>query len=906
MSPAPTFGLRREQLPNGVTLLVQRRRAVPAAALVTHVRAGFLDEPEELVGISHVLEHMLFKGTPTLGPGELARRTKALGGSLNAYTSYDRTVYQAAVPARQAPELVALQADQVRNPLLDADELRRELGVIIQEARRKLDTPDAVAGETLHELLYATHRLRRWRIGSESMLERFTRDDVAGYHASRYVPARMIVALVGDLDETAALETLRATWSDWARPEQPVPAGPAETSAAGVAARRLSGDVVLAQLVLGWRAPGVLDADIPALDIATAILGAGHGSRFSRLLRERGLVNAIGASNYGVVDAGVFSIGAELDPGRLRQVVQTIGRAVRDLAENEPEAGEFERASTLLRARIGRRLERYESRALSLADAEALGDVTLLDREMSDLLAVTPRQVRDVVHHWLAADAVSAVAYLPANADAPFDVTLLREAMAHAPAASAGRDVRSGGLSFTGAQSSDRAREATSASGTSRPADARAVYHLELDGLDVLTARFGETGQTTLGVYRSRNRFETPDSAGIAALAIRSMMRGTERHDAAALAFAMESLGGAISPTLGADLLGFGVTVLSENVAMAATLLAEVLYQPRLAPETVVVERGLLLEDARAVADDMVRFPLQLALGVAFNDIGYGSPTLGTAQSVQRFDAINVRQWHREMLGAGRTTIVAVGDADPERLADEVARAFAVSTGTGRDIPKADVASPARSEDRAPAKRRLPKRMSRPVPIEKMSPGVRTEHRDRKQSALAMLFPGPSRTDPERYAAETWGAIAAGLGGRMFESLRSARSLAYTVMANSWQRRSAGALLTYIATDPARLDEARGAMLEELALFHREPPGLDEMSRATAMLAGHAEMSRQTAAALAGEIADAWLLGAGLSELDDPARPYTQVTAAAVHAVAARSLDPALRAEGVVAAAGIE
>ena len=126
MSATPTDGLWREQLPNGVTLLVQRRRTAPAAALVSHVRAGFLDEPDELVGISHVLEHMLFKGTPSLGPGELAQRTKALGGSLNAYTAYDRTVYYASVPVRHAAGLVALQADQVRNASLDADELGRE------------------------------------------------------------------------------------------------------------------------------------------------------------------------------------------------------------------------------------------------------------------------------------------------------------------------------------------------------------------------------------------------------------------------------------------------------------------------------------------------------------------------------------------------------------------------------------------------------------------------------------------------------------------------------------------------------------------------------------------------------------------------------------------------------------
>ena len=128
----------------------------------------------------------------------------------------------------------------MRNPLLDADELRRELGVIIQEARRKLDSPGAVAGETLHELLFATHRLRRWRIGSEAMLERFSRDDVAGYYASRYVPARAIVALVGDIDEAAALDALRAAVGRLgAARTAPIPPGPAETSTPQCAARRL-------------------------------------------------------------------------------------------------------------------------------------------------------------------------------------------------------------------------------------------------------------------------------------------------------------------------------------------------------------------------------------------------------------------------------------------------------------------------------------------------------------------------------------------------------------------------------------------------------------------------------------------------------------------------------------------
>ena len=878
-----TAGLRREVLPNGVTLLVQRRRTAPAASLATTVHAGFLDEPDELVGISHVLEHMLFKGTPTLGPGELAQRTKALGGSLNAFTSYDRTVYYASVPARHAIDLMALQADQVQHPLLDAEELRRELGVIIQEANRKLDSPGAVTGETLHELLFDTHRIRRWRIGVESMLREFSQKDVAGYHASRYVPSRTIVSLVADQDEEAALDALRAQWGGWQRPSTAIPPGPPETSVPCVAARRIGGDVVLADIALGWRAPGVLDATVPALGVAAAILSLGRGSRFARTLRETGIVNAVGASAYGVIDAGVFTVGLELDPTRIPEALRVVGGAIRDLADAPPAQAEFDRAVAMLRSRIGRRLEDYESRALSLANAELLGDVTRLDREESDVLAVTPAMVSDVVRRWLLPDGLSAVAYLPRMSDVPFDESVLREGIGTTLVLRAARDLK--------------ARPRSNACGPSLRSGrgSSTVHHLSLPSLDILTARFGETGQVSLSMYRPRTVLETPQSAGLAALAIRAMLRGTTRHTAAELAFALESLGGGLSPTLGADVLGFGTTVLSEHVRDAAALLAEVIHEPRFAADQIEIERRLLLDDARSVADDMMRFPMQLMLGVAFNDLGYGSPSLGTDASLASFTSDHVRQWHAEMLAGERTTIIAVGDVDPEELAEMLAACLP---------ERSEGPMTARGKTQGAHRRALPASITGPSlrSGRHITPGTRIEYRARKQSALAMLFPGPNRRAPNRFAAETWSAIAAGLGGRLFESLRSKRSLAYSVVANSWQRLNAGGLLTYIATDPARLDEARDAMLEELAVFRREPPTADELSRATAMLAGQAEMSRQTTGGYAGEIASAWLLGEGLAELEDPAAPYRAVTAEQVHAVTSQSLDPEARAEGVVMA----
>jgi zinc protease len=140
----------------------------------------------------------------------------------------------------------------------------------------------------------------------------------------------------------------------------------------------------------------------------------------------------------------------------------------------------------------------------------------------------------------------------------------------------------------------------------------------------------------------------------------------------------------------------------------------------------------------------------------------------------------------------------------------------------------------------------------------------------------------------------------------MFEALRDRRSLAYTVLASSWQRGRAGALVTYIATSPEREEEARRAMLDELARFREEPVTPTELAQAVNYLAGQAEVSRQSAGAVAGEILEAWLIGGGLEDLKDPGAAYRSVTADAVLEVARHNLDPERRSEGIVRGSGVK
>ena len=857
-----TAGVERKVLPNGLTILVQRDAAAPAVAAVTHVRAGFFDEPDAWLGISHVLEHMFFKGTTTRGVGEIARATKAAGGYLNAHTSYDHTAYYVVLPAGQLAAALEIQSDALRNSVLDEGELARELQVIIQEARRKLDTPSSVAHEVLHEVMYDRHRIRRWRIGHEAQLATFRRADVAGYYESRYVPSRTIVAIVGDVDVSATMRLAEDRYAGWVdRPAADDPS-PLEPPRSEVRARTLRGDVAQAELAMGWRAVDPLHPDAAALDVAAAVLTSGRGSWLHRALRQRGIVTSVGAHFYAPTELGLFTIGADLAPELLPDAIAGIAEAVSRLALLGPAEEDVGRARRLLETRWARRMESMDGRAAALAEAEALGGLHVLDAEYAAIQSTTPALVREAAERWLTPDSISAVAYLPRERG----TDLTAESLAAAFAVTA----------LTPLAPPPRTAIAPAAARRVAASVTAGVHHAATDGADILVKRKPGVPLAMIGVYMPRLAFEASDEAGLGALTLRSAARGANGMDSATLAFAFERLGGTLTTSAAVDWLGLATSVVSSELPRAAELLRLVLVAPALDDAAVASERRVLVAEAEQAADDMFRYPFQLAFQAAFGDRGYGLPVGGTPESVARLGTLDVQRWHRDHLLAARPTIIAVGELDPERAAAELAGAFGA----------------------LPARPSAPRALPEPWPVDHVRQYV--VERDKAQTAIAMAFAGPSRRDPSRYAADVLAAVASGLGGRLFEALRDRRSLAYTVFAQGWHRAAAGAWLTYIATAPDREDEAREEMLRELARFATEEITPAELTQAVNYLAGQAEVRRQSGAAVLYETLEAWLTGEGLSELDDVADRYRAVTASDVRCVAESFLVVSRRAEGIV------
>ena len=862
--------VQRHRLDNGLTVLVRRDASSPVAAVVTYVKAGYFDESDDVAGIAHVLEHMFFKGTPTRGVGRIARETKASGGYLNAHTIYDHTSYYAVLPSTGFATGLEVQADAYANSLIDADELRRELEVIIQEARRKRDNPHAVTTESLYALLHDRHRMRRWRIGEEDQLRALTRDAMLGFYRNFYRPANTILSIVGDVDVDRTLGAVERLYGSLPGGQVQRTPGPAEPDHAEFRYREWAGDVQRTQLAAGWRTPGLLHPDTPLLDLAAMVLGGGRASRLYRAVRERQLAASVSAYDYTPDDVGVFVISAETAPETALEAARATWAQLRSLLQEGVGEHELERARHLYESRWLRRLESMEGQASYLAEWEAAGDWRLGERYLSRLAAARPDEVSEVVRRYLVPDRAALVVYRPEGTpelagDADSARALLRPAEPFA-------------LPPTPPRKAAPAARPDAAPRLECSEGGVHVYRTP-EGLPILVWPKPGAPVSYAGVYLAGgSSAEDAERAGLTKLLTRVALKGTDRRTATQIAEDAEMVGASLGGATGTDSFGWSVSVPAPHLPAALDLLADVSQRATVPSDAFETERAVALSELAAMRDDMYRWPVRLLLESAYQGHPYGVPASGDDASLTALTAAEVRDWQRRRVLEGCAVVGIVADGEPDALAALAARHF---TALGHR----DWTPPAAPDWPAGFVQRV-------------------ETREKAQTALALGFPAPSRRDDDRFAAELLSGVASGLGGRFFEELRDRKSLAYTVHASASERLLGGIFVAYIATAPEREAEAREGLLREFARLREMPVTEEELQRAKTYALGIHAISRESGGSRLGEMIDAWLLGTGLEELAAYDTRVAALTAADLQSLAGRYFDPDRRVEGVVRAAG--
>jgi len=858
--------VEREVLPNGLTVLVRRDDTAPVVAIVTHVKAGYFDETDDVVGIAHVLEHMYFKGTPTRGVGVIAKETKASGGYLNASTIYDHTVYYTVLPSSGLVAGMEIQADAYANSVIDAGELARELEVIIQEAKRKADSPPAVTTETLFELLHDRHRMRRWRIGREPELRRLTRDDLVRFYRNFYRPSSTILSIVGDLDVAETLMHVRRLYGGLESAPVIRTPGPDETAPDRFRYREMSGDIAQAQIAFGWRTQPSMHEDTPLLDLGSSILGSGRASRLYRAVRERQLAASVSAYNYTPTDVGVFVVHAEMPAATVSQASGAAWDQVRAMRDEGVTVQETIRAQRVFDSRWLRHLESMEGQAAHLAEWEALGDWQLGDRYYERIMSATPGAVTDVVRRYLTSDRAGWVVYRPATSAAIAD----------------------GADSAQGLLDAERVPALDPLAGVAEAPTPATLARLDLEreeagvriyrtraGVPVLVRRRAGAPIMHLGVYmRSGAAAEPEHVGGLSTLLVRTSLKGTAQRSATTIAEESELLGAVIGTSATADGVGWTISVPTPRSAAAIDLLADVVQRATFPEDALETERAVALANLAQQRDDMYRYPVRLAMQAAYGAHPYARSVLGTEESLGSIDAAAVRAWHRDRVLRAPAVIAVVGDGDPDDVAAHLGLALdGIVAATPAGIP---------------------------APRWPTEPALLAESRDKAQTALVIAFEGPARADDERFATSLVAGIASGLGGRFFDELRDRQSLAYTVQAYASERVLAGTFISYIATSPDREEVARRGLLAEFAKLRETEVTTEELDRAKTYAIGTRAIRQESGSAVLAELVDAWLYGSGLHELEEHDARIRAVTQSHIRDAARRYFVEERRVEGVV------
>lgn len=876
-----TSSVVRHELDNGLTLLIRPVPESGATALVTRVKTGYFHEPDELAGISHVVEHMFFNGTPTRPDAEdISRQTKALGGVLNAATAYDHTSYYAVVPTGNWAAAMEIQADALLHPLFDEAVLAKEMGAIKQEARRKLDSPGAYGREKMFALSHEKHRIRRWRIGTEEVLDGIDREALVEWYEDHYRPSNTILTVVGDVVPAEVIREVERLYGGMETGHLRQRSGPSEPRQDELRYERINGELQRAYLFVGFHAPGTGHRDNAALDVLSTILGAGRASRLSRRLRdELGAVTGVSASSWQYEELGLFEITATCDPLNLEMSTRELFVELERLRRFGPTPAEMDRARRILITGRAFDLEEVLGQANILSAYEADGSYLDYDREMQDLLAVSAGDVSEVLDRYLQTDQASVLEYVPWGFKTGPTAPELR---AHLD-----------GILVVAARDFGAPVEPAVAAGI-LPASERAewagrilasgehgagVVSFDLPGGGRLVVEENSTAPTTsVGVWFRGGRIaEIPNYAGLTQVLVRVMARETLNRSQDQLSREIESMGSGLGHTVQDDWFGFHVGGLAEDLPHQLDILFDVVTSPSLSEEAFIDELRLRKPAVKGVEDQSMAYTMDLARGLLYGAHAYARPFQGTLPGLLGMSREVVEEFYFEQVRPESMVMVVSGDVDP-------AAVHAVVLRYVQDWQHGNLPLPSDADEYYTTER-----FGDPV-ADPENP-LRLAERLRTQSTLVASWPTVVRRHEDRAALAVLAEITGGLGGTFFEEIRTRRGLAYQVATFNQNRMLAGEFSVFVACTPDSTDLVRELVTSLTRSLAHTPPTPEQLERAQASLLGSWEIGGQTNAARMRRLAVLGLAGQPMSDREGWPQRIAAVTVEDLQRVAATWLD---------------
>lgn len=621
----PATAATLETLPNGLTVILDPDPAAPVVSAQVWVETGSLHEGALLgSGVSHFLEHMVFKGGGKFGAEELATAVQAAGGHWNAYTTFDRTVYYIDGPASGLDTFLDVLAAMVFEPAIPEDEFEKEKDVIRREIDMGLDDPDDVASRLLFTTAFTSDPRRHPVIGHRGLFDDIRYEGLTGYHKARYTPDRCCVCLSGDFDAEVVKARIGELFGKFERGSGAEPVVPQDAVQLGPRKGRATFAVPASKISLAWKIPPLGHPDVPAYDLAAAVLGRGRSARLYRHLREeRGLALEISAWSWSQAGRdGLFAISAEAEPEKRDELIAAI---LTELAEFPSTAldDDLAKARRQIAASQFKSLTSASGRATDLASNwHEARDLDFTRRYLAALKATTAADVRRAMAR-LTEDQMSLSILDPEDAPAPASV-----------------------------KPASRVRPEPEC--VTLPNGA-VIALLPDPRVPIFTAQVA---------VRAGLVSEIPENAGLNTLLAATLPQGTVRRSAAELAGLLESHGATLGAASGNNALLAQLSGLTPDLSTLLPLLAEVLAEPAFHGDSIEREKASQTASLRESLEDPLSTAFRLARAHLFGGTGYGLPSLGTEASLASLDRFALSVHHARHFQGSNTVVALAGDFD--------------------------------------------------------------------------------------------------------------------------------------------------------------------------------------------------------------------------------------------------
>ncbi len=770
-------------LPNGLTMIVQEDHSAPVASVQAWCATGSIYEDQHVgAGLSHILEHMLFKGTKTRGKNEIAQKIQDVGGYINAYTSFDRTVFWIDVPKDGVATALDILADAMINSTLPPEEYQKEQEVIRREFAMGMDDPDRMAGLLLFATAYQQHPYRFPVIGELEIYNQLTQEQVMQYYKTRYVPNNLTFVVVGDVDAEKVRQQLAELFKSYPEKSLKPVFVPAELPQLGRREVHQEFSTELTHLSLAWHIPEVTNPDVPALDLLSTILGDGRSSRLYRRVREEaGLAFSISAFSYTPGDPGLFGIDATVDPKKREPAEQLALRIVDEMKQTGVTADELKKAKKMTLS------HHLDALTTMRGQASDIGSNWLLTRDLN-----FSRHYLDAVQK-VTLDDIKRVAatYLTEN-----NLTVIS-------------------LNPKGSLAGKAE--------TAKPTAAGDIQKFELsNGLRLLVREDPRLPIVAMGaVFRGGLLAETPQTNGVTRLMAKVLLKGTKTRTAEQIANEIEAVGGSISSEAGNNSFSVSVDVMKPDVKLGVDLLSDVLLNAAFPEKAIAREKEIQIAAIQQEEEQLAAVARNIMRQALFPQHPYALRTNGSINSVQRLTQKDLIDFRDRYVAAKNGVIFVFGDVKAAEVKQLVEEALAKMKPGALALTDAKPSTP----------------LGKPETVE--------SRKDKAQGVLMVGFRGASLLSPDRYALELIDEASSDLGSRFFIRIRDP-GWAYYVGASQMQGLVPGLFAFYLGTDPQKIEPVKTALLDEIYKLANDGLTPEELARAKKKLIGQQEIANQS------------------------------------------------------------